>query len=768
MKHTIKSAPEKRQAKPFRFASKRQKPAKSRGKLHDSAHKHMSEEQAGVLTHTRGKRKPRINRTAEKERYQFAASKISATARGTVEASDTAKPTKTGNKRAVAAKTDRHLPKYSAATKFSAFQQHAERNTEKRKPNKSTSKNKVNGQNSKRTGNKPHLPYVQADIPALTPLSVTNTEMREMIWQNLDLDRTGPHFSPSFKPLRLQENQGKTRIKQKQKALRIIPLSGLCEVGRNMTVIEYGNDMIIVDCGVSFPDESHPGIDSIIPNMEYVFSNLHKLRGIFITHGHEDHIGAISWLLNRVDAPLYTLPLPASLIRYKLEDRGVKGKDKLIRVVHAGDFVHAGCMKIEYIHVNHSIADACALAITTPEGVILHTGDFKIDYTPINGEIIDLPRLSQIGSEGILLLMCESTNVERPGFSPSERVVGESFADIFANAKGRVIVATFSSNVYRIQQIIDAAERHKRKVALIGRSMQNVFRAADSLGYIHRQADTIIDLNVADQYSPEELVIITTGSQGEPMAALTRMAFNEHRKIEINEQDTVIISATPIPGNEKPIYRVINELYKKGAKVIYSSLAHIHVSGHAYREEIKLLHKLLRPKYFIPIHGEYRMLHMHGELAHEMGQPWDSIYILNNGDVFQISGEEAAIVNQIEAEPVLIDGTSATTIDNAVLESRRILAEEGIVVVSLCVDHDNQGLATNPAFQTRGFVYQSDLSVIQTEAARFIHGFIRKVTNNEKPLAESLKSHAFREQLQNLFYQQTSRRPIVLVSVLEI
>lgn len=593
---------------------------------------------------------------------------------------------------------------------------------------------------------------------------------KHALWQNLDSGRIGPHFSPSFRGRRLinaQDEKNRKRFKLQPSALKVIPLGGLCEVGRNMTALEYGNDLILIDCGVSFPDESQPGIDSVIPNMEYVFKNIHKLRALFITHGHEDHIGAISWLLDRVNVPVYTTPLPASLIRYKLEDRGVRGKDSCIHEVRAGDRVRAGCMEVEYIHVNHSIADACALAIRTPVGIVVHTGDFKIDYTPIDGGPIDLPRLAQIGAEGVLLLLCESTNVERSGFSPSERVVGETFAELFSEAQGRIIVATFSSNVYRIQQIIDAAERHNRKVALIGRSMQNVFRAADSLHYIRHNPDTLIDLHQIESYKPEELVIITTGSQGEPMAALTRMAFDSHRSVEINDTDTVIISATPIPGNEKPIYRVINELYKRGAKVIYSSLAHIHVSGHAYREEIKLMHSLIQPRYFIPVHGEYRMLHVHGELAHALGHPWDSIFILNNGDVFQTDGKQAGIVASFDAQPVLIDGKSATTLDNAVLESRRTMAEEGIVVVSLCVDSRTKRLAARPALQTQGFAYASDLRSIENQTIQQVEKYIKQVLNNDKPLVEMLRSKQFTDVLQNLFYQLTQRSPIVLVTVLE-
>lgn len=606
-------------------------------------------------------------------------------------------------------------------------------------------------------------------------------KQRQAIWANFDFSREEPHLSPSFiamklkrrKPTRGQQPQSAKRVKKatlkpRTDALKVIPLGGLCEVGRNMTALEYGQDLIVVDAGVSFPDENQPGIDSVIPNMQYIFDNLHKLRGIFITHGHEDHIGSLPWLMKKVQAPVYTTPLPAALIRNKLVDKGVKGKHDLIREVRAGDRIKAGCMEIEYIHVNHSIADACALAIRTPAGTVVHTGDFKVDYTPIDAGPIDLPRLATIGAEGVLLLLCESTNVERPGFSPSERVVGESFADIFAEATGRIFVATFSSNVYRVQQIIDAAERHHRKVALIGRSMQSVFQAADSLGYIRRQPDTIIDLHEIDHYEPEELVIITTGSQGEPMAALTRMATDQHRTIEIDETDTVVISATPIPGNEKPLYRVINELYKRGAKVVYSSLAHIHVSGHAYREEIKLMHQLIQPKYFMPVHGEYRMLHIHAQLAHDLGQPWDSIFMLNNGDILQISDQGAGILASLPAEPVLIDGKSSTTLDNAVLESRRTMAEEGLVCLSLCVDAQGQGLACPPAFESRGFVYANDLQAIQKLASDEIDKFVNRTVHAGKPLAALLRSEQFADNMKSVLANRTQRKPIVVVSVLEL
>ena len=392
-----------------------------------------------------------------------------------------------------------------------------------------------------------------------------------------------PNFSPQLLRANLRsvpksESTGVTRTK----SLKVIPLGGLCEIGKNMTIYEYGRDMIIVDVGVAFPEESQPGIDSVIPDMSYVLENRDKLRGIFLTHGHEDHIGSLAYLLKSVDVPVFGGRLTMELVSYKIEEKGIRNREKNLRVIQAGERIRAGCFEIEPVHVNHSIADAFAFAIRTPVGLCIHSGDFKIDYTPIHGDPIDLRRFAALGREGVLLFFCESTNVERQGFSSSESTVGEAFSEHFKKATGRILVATFSSNVHRVQQVITAAEENNRKVALVGRSMLNVCRAANNLGYLEMKSDTLIDISEVNQYAPEQLVIITTGSQGEPLAALTRMAFAEHRFIQINSTDTVIISATPIPGNEKPIYRVINELYKRGANVVYSDLADIHVSGHAY------------------------------------------------------------------------------------------------------------------------------------------------------------------------------------------
>lgn len=599
-------------------------------------------------------------------------------------------------------------------------------------------------------------------------------------WTSLDIYREEPHFSPQFKQGKRsfrrkntevnpekQTSQERSSNKLMKKSLKVIPLGGLCEVGRNMTAIEYGDDMIIVDVGVSFPDEKQPGIDHVIPNMEYVIKNRQKLRAVFITHGHEDHIGSISYLIQQLPCILYTPALAGALMQLKLEEKGLAKKADM-RIVKAGDKIKAGVFQVEFIHVNHSIADSCCLAIRTPIGTILHTGDFKIDYTPVHGAPIDIPRLAQVGAEGVLLLMCESTNVEKAGFSMSESKVGQCFSDAFSKAQGRIIVATFSSNVHRIQQIVQAAEQNNRKVALIGRSMQNVFRAASKLGYINHQANTMIDIDKIDSYPANEIVIITTGSQGEPLAALTRMAFSDHRQIEITAQDTVIISSTPIPGNEKPIYRVINELYKKRATVIYSAMAEVHVSGHAYREEMKLMHQLIRPKYFMPIHGEYRMLYEHGKLANELGQPWDSIFIMNNGDILQITEKDAKIADFFSCEPVLIDGKSSTTLDNRVLDDRLNLAEEGVVSIALCYDSVQQTVLGDVALQTRGFDYKDDMHDLKSEVNDCIEQFIRKTESQNKPLLTMLKSTSFRDRLADLLYKLTSRKPILLISIIEI
>lgn len=549
--------------------------------------------------------------------------------------------------------------------------------------------------------------------------------------------------------------------------LRMIPLGGMCEIGKNMTAYEYGNDIIIVDCGQIFPDETMPGVDAVIPDFTYVLQNRDRVRGIFITHGHEDHIGGLPYLMREFKAPIYGGKMAVELLKYKLDDR-VPGLTKscTLRAVEAGEVVRAGCFSVEFIHVNHSIADAFMFAIRTPIGTIVHSGDFKIDYTPISGDIMDLQRIAQIGREGVLLFVCESTNIEVPGFSKSERHVGESMADMFKDAQGRIFVATFSSNVSRLQQIFTAAERHGRKVALVGRSMLNVFNAANNLGYIQMKPDTLIEISQVDKLPPEQVCIISTGSQGEPMSALTRIAFNNHRELEIQAGDTVIISASPIPGNEKPIYKVINELYKRDAKVYYSALADVHVSGHASQEEIKLVHSLVRPKFFIPAHGETRMLYQHAELAHKLGVPFENIFILANGDIFEISKGSARVTGFTNGEAVLIDGSSKGEVDNSVLRERKLLSDDGVVSIALAVSRKSGAMMAQPVVSAMGFLYDSEHQKIEAACRQHAANMVTRTIASGKKVRDSIPQ--MQSQMRSFLYEKTKRRPVVLINLIEV
>ena len=551
--------------------------------------------------------------------------------------------------------------------------------------------------------------------------------------------------------------------------LRMIPLGGMCEIGKNMTAYEYGNDIIIVDCGQSFPDETMPGVDAVIPDFTYVLQNRDRVRGIFITHGHEDHIGGLPYLMREFKAPLYGGRMVIELLKYKLDDRvpGL-GKSCDLRVVEAGETVRAGCFAVEFIHVNHSIADAFMFAIRTPIGIIMHSGDFKIDYTPISGEIMNLQRIAQIGREGVLLFVCESTNIEVPGFSKSERHVGESMADMFKDAQGRIFVATFSSNISRLQQIFTAAERHGRKVALVGRSMLNVFNAANNLGYIQMKPDTLIEISQVDKLPPEQVCVISTGSQGEPMSALTRIAFNNHRELEIQAGDTVIISATPIPGNEKPIYKVINELYKREAKVYYSALADVHVSGHASQEEIKLVHSLVRPKFFIPAHGETRMLYQHAELAHKLGVPFENIFILANGDIFEISKGSAKVTGFTNGDAVLIDGSSRSEVDNTVLRERKLLSDDGVVSIALAVSAKTGAMMAQPVVSAMGFLYDSEHQKIEAACRQHASNMVTRCISSGKKVKEAVASGQLQGQMRSFLYEKTKRRPVVMINLIEV
>ena len=528
-------------------------------------------------------------------------------------------------------------------------------------------------------------------------------------------------------------------------SVKIIPLGGLCEIGKNMTAFEYKDDMIIVDCGMAFPEENMPGIDCVIQDYSYVRANLSKLRGILITHGHEDHIGALPYFLSEFNCPVYGGHLTIELIKNKLQDKGVKQNNIDMTVLKNGDKVKLGAFTCEFIRVNHSIADSYAIAIDTPVGLIVHSGDFKIDFTPINGKTIDLQRFGELGKNGVLLFMCESTNVEIEGFSHSEKTVGKSFENLFREATGRIIVATFSSHVHRMQQIFTAAERYGRKVCLSGRSMEQVFRIANSLEYIDMRPNTLIDIGSIDNYRDNELVIMTTGSQAEPMSALSRMAFDSHKAIDISEGDTVIISADPIPGNEKPIYRVINELYKKGANVIYASLADVHVSGHAYRNELMTLHTLLKPKFFIPIHGEYRMLHLHRKLAQDLGMPKENIFVLTNGDVLSLTSDGGRIEDSVIADPVLIDGMATGHVNDRVLSDRMHLAQDGCVAVAFTVDDNTGDLICPPAVNSIGFNYDEDKIALNNAISQKCIKLLKDSTY----IDATVEKRAFREHLKS-------------------
>ena len=491
--------------------------------------------------------------------------------------------------------------------------------------------------------------------------------------------------------------------------LKVIPLGGLGEIGKNITAIEYENDIIVIDGGLSFPDEDMYGVDLLIPDVSYLLDNKEKVKGMFITHGHEDHIGAIPYILKQINMPLYATKLTIGLIENKLKEHNIEDICILNRVEDKQS-VMIGNFKVEFISVTHSIADACALAIHTPVGTILHTGDFKVDYTPIDGRRMDLETISKIGKKGVLLLLADSTNVERRGHSLSEKTIGETLNRIFSGATGRVIVATFASNIHRMQQIVNASVANNRKVIFSGRSMVNISEVAIELGYLNIPEGYKIEIDELGNYSNEQITIITTGSQGEPMAGLARIAFDTHNKIKIANNDLFIISASPIPGNDKLISRVINQLYKKGADVIYEDLEDVHVSGHAYQEELKLIHSLVHPKYFMPVHGEYRHLIHHKDLAVKLGMKKENVFILENGDVLQLSKRSAKKEGKVRVGTVFVDGIGVGDVGNIVLRDRKYLAENGMMTIVIAIDRDSLSITAGPDIITRGFIYAREAS----------------------------------------------------------
>lgn len=551
------------------------------------------------------------------------------------------------------------------------------------------------------------------------------------------------------------------------KPLRIAPLGGLGEIGKNITLYEYGEDMFLVDCGMSFPDEDMPGIDIVIPDFTYVVKNAARIKGLVVTHGHEDHIGAIPYLLKECNIPVYGTALTVGLIEGKLKEHKLMSSAKL-NVVKPGDVIALGCFKIEFIHVNHSIPDAVAVAVETPIGTVVQTGDFKIDTTPIDGDVIDLARFAELGKRGVLALMSDSTNAERPGFTPSEKIVGESFYNLFKKAENkRIIVATFSSNIHRVQQIIDEAVRCGRKVAVSGRSMQNVVQVASELGYLTVPDGVLIDIDMIKKYTPEKLVIITTGSQGEPMSALHRMAFGDHRKVSVGPGDFIIISATPIPGNEKLVTKVINELLKLGAQVVYEKMYDVHVSGHACQEELKIMLNLVRPKFFIPVHGEQKHLVKHATLAESIGIAHENILVTSIGKVIELSPDSLKVTDTVPAGSVLVDGFGVGDVGNVVLRDRKHLAEDGIIVVAVSVDTVTREVLSGPEIISRGFVYVKEAERMMDEAKETACDVLEKCYITGVKDWNTVKAR-LRDGLSRYLYEQTGRSPMVLPVILEI
>ena len=569
-------------------------------------------------------------------------------------------------------------------------------------------------------------------------------------------------------PRRENRRDGKGAAERGNGTLRIIPLGGLGEIGKNMTAIEYGDDVVVIDCGLAFPDEDMPGVDLVIPDVSYLVKNQARVRGILLTHGHEDHIGAIPYVLQQLRVPVYGTRLTVGIVKNKLEEFSLPYQPDL-RAVEAGDTVTCGAIKAEFIHVNHSIADACCIALHTPAGVVLHTGDFKLDVSPIDGKMIDLARIGQLGAEGVLLLLCESTNAERPGFTPSERTVGLSLDRLFMEHRDkRLIIATFSSNVHRVQQIINASAKYGRKVAVVGRSMVNVIGAAVDLGYMTVPDGVLIDLADVKRYKPEQLTIVTTGSQGEPMSALYRMAFSEHNQIKLTPSDLVILSASAIPGNEKLNGKIINALVRAGINVVNDAVADVHVSGHACREELKLMIGLVKPKYFMPVHGEERHLYANKGLAEFMGIPASNVFVATElGQVLEIDRKGARFASPVPAGKVLVDGSGVGDVGSVVLRDRKLLAQDGLIAVVATVDPSIREIVSGPEIVSRGFVYVRDSEEMMDQAKKVAYDAINRSLDGNGCDWAAMKTAA-KEKLSKFLYEATGRSPMILPIILSL
>ena len=574
----------------------------------------------------------------------------------------------------------------------------------------------------------------------------------------------------SYRPRKKKETQTREskqeQVKFKKENLKIIPLGGLLEIGKNITVFEYGNDIILVDCGLAFPEDDMLGIDLVIPDLSYLEKNKEKIRGLVITHGHEDHIGSIPYLLKQFNVPIYGTKLTIGLIEHKLEEHKLLRSTKL-KVVNPGQTISLGSMKVEFIRTTHSIPDACSLAIHTPVGIVIHTGDFKIDYTPIDGEMIDFGRLAALGNKGVLALMSDSTNAERKGYTMSESTVGEVLDKLFINCTKRIVVATFSSNVHRVQQIVNSAVKYGRKIAVCGRSMLNMIETARKFGYIKVPDNVFIDIDMIKSYPDEKLTIITTGSQGETMSALTRMASGEHKKVQITPNDLIIISANPIPGNENSVSKVIDDLMKIGAEVVYNALEDIHVSGHACQEEQKLMISLVRPKYFIPVHGEYRQLIAHGETAKKVGVEKDNIFIMTNGRILELNEYDAKLTGTVPVGKIMVDGLGVGDVGNIVLRDRQRLSQDGLIIIVLTMDSRTGTVVAGPDVLSRGFVYVRESENLMEDIKQLLRAEIDKFEERHITDWTTIKA-MLREELRDYIYKKTKRDPMILPIIMEV
>ena len=553
---------------------------------------------------------------------------------------------------------------------------------------------------------------------------------------------------------------------ESKKKIKVIPLGGLGEVGKNITVIEYGEEIIVVDCGMTFPDSEMYGIDVVIPDVTYLVNNKDRVKGFFITHGHEDHIGAIPYILKQINAPIYATNLTIGLIQNKLEEHKMLDIVEL-NVVKPGDTIALEKLKVEFIRTNHSIADSCALAIHTPLGIVVHTGDIKVDFTPVDGKVIDLQRLAKIGKQGVLLLMADSTNACHPGYTMSEKTVGETLDNLFSKGTGRIIVATFASNIHRLQQIINSSIKYGRKIAFSGRSMEKISEVAIKLGYLDMPEGLLIDLKDLKLYNSNQITIVTTGSQGEPMSALTRMASSTHKNIQIEKDDMIIISANPIPGNEKAVSKVINELTQKGANVIYKSIEEIHVSGHACEQELKLLQSILKPKYFMPVHGEYKHLRKHILIAEEVGLEKEKSFILENGDVLSLNRKSACISGKVQAGNILVDGIGIGDVGNIVLRDRKNLSKDGIINIIVAIEKESRSIVSGPDIVTRGFIYVRESEELVNQIKEISYDSIQSSIDKNIFEWSEIKNN-IRNDVGSFIYSKTKRKPIIVPIIMEV